>query len=112
MKEDEIKTSAEAEAQEVPEPVVLSRPVEFEGKTVTQVDLDGLMDISAADLIKAGAYVRRKGVSATMPETTIEFCLFVAAQVSGLPIEFFDKLKARDALKVKNAVFAFFYGGD
>ena len=104
--------ATEAEVIDAIEPVNLSKTYEFEGKEITQIDLTGLEDVTATDLIKASAYTRRKGVTATMPETTLEFCIFVAAQVAGLPIEFFERLKARDALKVKNAVFAFFYGGD
>lgn len=112
------KETVAAEAQDIEtvhdEDLVVTfrRPYQFEGEDVESIDLNGLEDITAADLIKAGNYTRRKGVSASMPETTLEFCFYVASQVSGRPLEFFDKLGARDALKVKNTVFSFFYGED
>ena len=112
MDEDKITQDNQVQDPEESLTVTFRTPYTFEGKEIAELDLNGLFDLTTADLMKAGAYARRKGVSATLPETTIEYCSFVAAQAADLPIEFFNTLKARDMLKVKNTVFNFFYGED
>ena len=39
-----------------------------------------------------------------MPEMDLQYCLYLAAFATGKPHEFFDQLKARDAVKVKNKI--------
>lgn len=92
--------------------VRFDKPYSFEGETRDGIDLSGLADVSGNDLISASSYVRRKGVIATMPETTMEFAFYIAGRVTELPVEFFQNLKARDALRLKNTVTNFFYGED
>lgn len=106
-----IKTDAEPETQGE-NVLVFSRPYEFEGRTITQVDLDGLNDVTTGDLIAASNYITRKGVIAPMPEMTFEFAAFIMARATALPIEFYMGLKAKDAIKMKNRATAFFYGED
>ena len=40
------------------------------------------------------------------------FCICLAQRVAKLPLEFFEKLPAREAIKLKALVTNFLYGGD
>lgn len=90
----------------------LSRVYEFEGETVSIIDFSGLEDITADDMIKANNIMTGAGTVAVVPENNMHYALIIAAGATGMPIEFFKKLKPRDAIKVKNMVTHFFYGTD
>lgn len=40
------------------------------------------------------------------------FCNILAARVTKLPLEFFERLPAKDAVALKSKVVGFLYGGD
>lgn len=88
----------------------LSKVYPFEGDLISTLDLEGLNSITTADMIAANNYISRKGIISPMPEMTFEFAAFIAAKATGLPMEFFLQLKAKDTIKVKNRVTSFFYG--
>jgi len=92
--------------------LTLGKPYKFEGQTYTEVDLSALEDTSAADLTAVNKIISRKGVVTPMPEMTMDFCIYMAARVSKLPVEFFLGLHSRDTIKLKNVVTGFLYGGD
>ena len=75
----------------------LDKPFTFEGQTYTEVDLSGLEDTTAADLQAV--------------EMTLEYAKFMAARVAHLPLEFFERLPAKEAIKLKGIVVGFLYGG-
>lgn len=87
--------------------VKFKAPYTFEGKEYTEVDLSGLEKLSAADLIEADKQFNSSGQIAMMNEVSLGYCLIVASKASGKPIEFFQKLPAPDAIKVKNTVINF-----
>jgi hypothetical protein len=89
-----------------------AKPYKFDGKEYTEVDLSGLEDATAADLSAVGKIVAKKGTVSPMPEMTMDFSQFMAARVAKLPVEFFTRLPAREAIKLKNIVTGFLYGGD
>lgn len=91
---------------------VFSKEYEFEGRKIKEVDLSGLEDLTADDLVKANKVFTTNGNFATVPEITLEYAIILAASVSHLPLEFFQQLKAKDSLKVKNRVTNFLYGED
>mgnify|MGYP001103222113 CR=1 FL=1 len=76
------------------------------------VDLSGMDDLSAEDMIAADRYLTRSGSFSVMPEMTLEYACFIAARAAKQPIEFFRGLPPKDALKVKNRVTSFFYSED
>lgn len=92
--------------------VKLSQAYDFEGEKITEVDLTGLNDVTADDMIQANKVLTANGSIAAVPEITLEYALVMAGRVSGLPIEFFKTLKPRDAMKIKNRVTNFLYGED
>ena len=67
----------------------LDKPFTFEGQTYTEVDLSGLEDTTAADLQAVGRFVTKKNPAA----------------------EFFERLPAKEAIKLKGIVVGFLYGG-
>ena len=103
-----INTAAGAEAEQ---PLLLkfNRPYNFEGTEYTEVDLSGLEDITAADMIRVQRAMTGSGTVEVIPEMTIQYACLMAAQVTGKPIEFFNCLPAKEAIKLKNMVTGFFY---
>lgn len=92
--------------------VKFSKAYRFEGNDYTEVDLSGMDDLSAEDMIAADRYLTRSGSFSVMPEMTLEYACFIAARAAKQPIEFFRGLPPKDALKVKNRVTSFFYSED
>lgn len=92
--------------------VVFNKPYTFEGTTYTKVDLSGLDNLTAADMIAANKVLDRTGSFTFLPEMSLEYACIIAAKAANLPVEFFKGLHPREAVKVKNRVTAFFYGTD
>ena len=107
-------TPAAAPDTEDQEDLVLrfQKPYSFEGETYTEVDLSGLEDLSAADLCKVGKMVKKIDGVDPIAEMSLPYAIFMAARVTGKPLEFFQQLPAREAVKLKTLVAGFLYGGD
>ena len=107
-------TPAAAPDTEDQEDLVLrfKKPYSFEGETYTEVDLSGLEDLSAADLCKVGKMVKKIDGVDPIAEMSLPYAIFMAARVTGKPLEFFQQLPAREAVKLKNLVVGFLYGED
>lgn len=88
----------------------LSKPYTFEGNTFNEIDLSGLENLTAADMIKAQKVLDRSGTFSVIPEMSLEYACIIAANATSQPIEFYKGLNPRDAIKVKNRVTSFFYG--
>ena len=93
--------------------VKFNKPFKFEGKEYTEIDLSGLEDISAADMIAVNKIISRtsSGVD-VMPEVSLEYAVNLAARATKQPVEFFTALPAKEALKIKNRVMGFLFGSD
>lgn len=92
--------------------VVFNKPYRFEDNTYEKVDLSGLDNLTAADMIAANRVLDRTGSFTFLPEMSLEYACIIAAKAANLPVEFFKGLHPREAVKVKNRVTAFFYGAD
>lgn len=105
-------TPAAAPDTEDQEDLVLrfKKPYSFEGETYTEVDLSGLEDLSAADLCKVGKMVKKIDGVDPIAEMSLPYAIYMAARVTGKPLEFFQQLPAREAVKLKNLVVGFLYG--
>lgn len=90
--------------------IELVNTYDFEGEKINKIDMSGLEDITANDMIKANKVLTASGGVSMMPETNLEYCLIIAAGVTGRPVEFFKSMKPHDAIKIKNAVTNFFFG--
>ena len=105
----DIKKATEAAASK--EAVIkLSRTYDFEGEKIKEIDMSGLEEITANDMIKANKVLNNNGTVTVLPETNLEYTLIIAASASGLPIEFFKTLVPKDAMKVKNRVTSLCFG--
>lgn len=89
--------------------VKLSKPYKFEGKEYLEIDLSGLEDLTAADMIKTNKILERAGSMSILPEMSLEYACVLAAKASSQPIEFFNGLRPQDAIKVKNKVTGFLF---
>ncbi|MCM1189801.1 MAG: phage tail assembly protein [bacterium] len=93
--------------------IMLKKPYPFEGKEYTEIDLSGLEDMTAADMIAVEKQYDRSypGVN-VMPEVKVGYAMMMAARAAKLPVEFFDGLPQREAMKVKNRVMGFLFESD
>ena len=89
-----------------------SAPYEFEGKTYDGVDLSGMADMTGRDMIAVQRKLERGGTVSVLPEMSLEYAIEFAARASHQPPEFFQGRPPREAIKLKNRVMAFLYGGD
>lgn len=102
----------EPEQQEGGSPylVEFQKPFIFEGASYKSIDLSGLEEISAADMIAVNKMIERGGTVNILPEMSLEYACLISSRVSGQPVEFFKALPPKDALKVKNRVTGFLFG--
>ena len=91
-----------------------AKPYKFGGQEYTEVDLSGLEDVTAGVLENVGKIAAKKnpGMNPALQEMSLTFCTCLAQRVAKLPLEFFEKLPAREAIKLKTMVTGFLYGGD
>lgn len=90
--------------------VEFTKIYQFEGETISKIDMSGMEGITANDLIKANKVLQASGVVSVMPETNLEYAMIIAASATDRPVEFFKGLAPRDAMKIKNKVTSFFFG--
>lgn len=92
--------------------IILSRTYVFEGKKIDSIDLSGLENLKASDMIEANRILERSGSTSFLPEMSLEYACLMAGKATGLPVEFFYALKPADSMKLKNRMIRFFYGRD
>jgi hypothetical protein len=121
MEEQQIQTlNEEVETKEISEQpadtqsptekegvVEFKKPYIFEGKEYTSIDLSGIDDLSGNDLLEADKIYSASGQFSPVPELTLAYTFAIASRATKLPLEFFNNLPAREALKVKNEVVRF-----
>lgn len=104
---------AAAEMESIsPFEVKFARPYTFEGKTYNSINLEGLETMSSKDMRDAESWLTKKGIVSATPEMSMEYANFIASRATNLPIEFFEGLHPKNAIKVKNRVTNFFYSED
>lgn len=112
---DIIEKTPAIEAGEVTEEDSLilrfAKPYVFEGRDYTELNLSALEDATGADISAVGKILSKSGFVTPMPEMTMDFSLHMAGRITHLPIEFFSNMPAREAIKLKNIVTGFLYGG-
>lgn len=88
------------------------KPYTFEGREYTDVDLSEMENMTAADLCAVAKLANRDLGVTPMPEVTLPYAIYMAARASHKPVEFFQGLPPAEAMKLKNMVTGFLYGGD
>ena len=83
------ETSAEVDTSKV---FKLVKPVTFEGKEYTEIDLAGLEDLNGRDIRELDRLFKIKGgrIAGNVKEFDSLYLQLVAAKGTGLPLEFFD----------------------
>lgn len=116
--EAEVKESV-ADAAAIPEEqeenkylIKFRKPFVWEDNTYTEIDLSGLEDMSARDMIQAQRTMERSGSINVLPEMSLEYACIFASKATKMPVEFFQSFPPKEAIKVKNKVTNFFYGED
>lgn len=83
----------------------------FEGQDYDGVDLSGLEDATANDLIAVERILRKRGVMDPLVEMSPELAALLASRVARLPEEFFMGLPINEMVKLKTTISGFLYGG-
>lgn len=113
VKEPVTAAAAAPEEQEENKYLIKFRkPFVWEDNTYTEIDLSGLEDMSARDMIQAQRTMERSGSINVLPEMSLEYACIFASKATKMPVEFFQALPPKEAIKVKNKVTNFFYGED
>lgn len=107
-----VEARKKQEEEENPYLVVFKKPFIFENNSYESVDLSGLEDLKAADMIAVNKTIERGGTVNVLPEMSLEYACLISARASDKPVEFFKALPPKEALKVKNRVTSFLYGED
>lgn len=87
----------------------LSDSFVFDGQEIKEIDMEGLVQLTAADMCAIDQLMIARGYSGTRMDTSRQYAMFVAARINNKPYEFCDKMKARDAIRLRDMVSAFFY---
>ncbi|SFP11278.1 phage tail assembly protein [Salibacterium halotolerans] len=87
--------------------IEFKKPYQFEGQEYKDVDLSGMENLCAKDLMDADKKFNNSGQTAIMNEMTIGYSCIIASKSTGKPVEFFENLPAPDALKIKRTVMGF-----
>jgi len=92
--------------------VTFTKPFVFEGKTYEKIDLCGLEDLAARDMIAVNKIIERGGTTNILPELSLEYACLISGKATKMPVEFFQSLPPKEAMKVKNKVSGFFFSED
>jgi len=88
----------------------LKRPIDFEGKHYTEIDLRGLRTCTGKDYRDAERYMATQGMlTQPLEENSEPFTMYLASRAAGVPIELLEAMDIRDIMAVKNRVSGFFY---
>lgn len=87
------------------------KPYIFEGQTYDSVDLSALENITGQMMIEIERECIKKGIIA-LQEMSLNYAQLISAKVTGIPIEFFTGLDAKDSNKLKSIVSNFMLAED
>lgn len=82
---------------------VFSKPYTFEGKEFTEIDCD-LDALTGKDVSAAKREWSRQGNFSAVISTDIDFCAYLAAKAAKQPMEFVERLPARDYCRLAQEV--------
>ena len=92
--------------------IKLSKEYSFEGEKVSEINLSGLEDVTAKTMMRANkTYAKTSGGGGELvPEITLGYALIIAEECTKYPIEFYERLNPRDAMKVRTTIVGFMFG--
>lgn len=108
-----VADNTEEDVAEVDMVIKFSKPYRFEQVEYTEIDLSGLDDLQAADMIAVNRLMARTSAGIdVMPEVSLEYACHIAAKATKKPVEFFLQMPPKEIMKVKNRVMAFLFGSE
>lgn len=90
--------------------ISLEEPYKFEGKSYDKIDLMGLRNIRAVDMVNVSRAMNRSGNFDFLQENSMEYTLRIAAEATNQPLEFFYMMPPYLAMEIKGRVTAFLHG--
>lgn len=89
--------------------LTLGQPFKYDSKEIKEIDLSGLLDLTARDLVEIDREMIRQGFTGSRIELTRQYAMLVAAKVADKPYDFCDRMNARDSIRLKEYVTTFLY---
>lgn len=87
--------------------VVFDKPYDWEGKEYTSVDISKMANLKGIDLIEA-LQGNGNGLSTSINgEYDLKTIIFLINRATGIPIEFFEYLPIKEAIKIKYKAISF-----
>ena len=94
----------ESSEMRIPYIVKLSRGYDLDGKTIDTVDLTGLEELTTMDAQEVDQIVSRLGHTPGNKWRDTLYTKHVAVKASGLPVEFFNRLRWNDMNNITSVV--------
>ena len=108
-----VSENEKAENEEKSMVIVLKKPYVFERVEYKEIDLSGMEDLQASDMIAVNKLMKRTSAGFdVMPEVSLEYACNIAAKATKKHIEYFLQLPPREAMRVKNKVLGFLFGSE
>ena len=85
-------------------------PFTYDGVEYKEIDLRKIKDLTARQLEQVEDQLSDEGKGTQAMWTSIRGATLLAAVANGKPFDWLDGMKAKDAVMVRNGVFAFFIG--
>lgn len=89
--------------------MTLSQPYKYDGEEIKELDLSGLLDLTARDLVEIDREMMRRGFSGARNELTRQYAMLVAAKIANKPYDYCDRMNARDSIRLKEYLVTFLY---
>lgn len=87
----------------------LYEPFLYDEIEITEIDLMGIFDLTGTDMCELDRQMMGLGYVGTRPDMTRQYAMLVAARVNHKPQDFCGRMKARDTIRLREMVAAFFY---
>lgn len=87
----------------------LADPYKYDGEEIVELDMNGLVDLTAGDLCSIDREMLKRGYNGMRMDTTREYALLVGAKVNKRSSNFCDRMSARDSIRLRDMVATFFY---
>ena len=107
----QVKTEAHKEdAEKDWMTVKLSKAITYQEIEVKEINLKKMEDLTAQDMNNIyDLYYALGGNKQIMQESTLLFAQILASQTTWYPMEVFERMSAKDAMRLKNRVYRFFF---
>ena len=90
--------------------VKLEQPFMWDGAEVTEIDLNGLFDMTARDLCDVDREAARRGFGGgTRVEVSRVYAMLLSAKLNKKPYDWLDNMKGRDSVRLRETIATFFF---